>query len=72
MLSFFRAVEPVCRVICTAAYYDEYRRKYFPELLEKTKKLFGEKFYPDPKYQGELAEKANRLCKKYHIKNRIA
>ncbi len=37
MLSFFRAVEPVCRVICTAAYYDEYRRKYFPELFDVAK-----------------------------------
>lgn len=56
---------------CKTVYYKTVE-KYLPELLERTKKLFGEKFYPDPKYQRELAEKANRLCKKYHINNRIA
>ena len=56
---------------CKTVYYKTLE-KYFPELLEKTKKLFGEKFYPYPKYQRELAEKANRLCRKYNIKNRIA
>lgn len=56
---------------CKTVYYKTIE-KHFPEVLEKTKKLFGDKFYPNPKYQRELAEKANRLCKKYEIKNRIA
>ncbi len=34
-----RAAEPVCRVICTAAYFEEYRRKYFPELFEAPAQL---------------------------------
>ncbi len=55
---------------CKTVYFKTIE-KHFPELLEKTKKIFGDKFYPNTKYQRELNERANRLCKKYEIKNRI-
>jgi hypothetical protein len=55
---------------CKTVYYKTLE-KHFPELLEKTKKLFGNNFYPHQKYQKKLALRANKLCKKYEIKNRI-
>lgn len=55
---------------CKPVYYNTLR-KHFPELLEKTKLLFGNNFYPNQKYQKELTERANEICKKYEIKNRI-
>ena len=55
---------------CKTVYYNTLQ-KHFPELLEKTKKLFGNNFYPYPKYQRKLTLRANELCKKYEIKNRI-
>jgi DNA repair photolyase len=55
---------------CKTAYYKVIERN-FPEILEKTKRLFGNKFYPTSKYQKDLAERANKICKKYEIKNRI-
>jgi len=55
---------------CKTVYYKAIE-KHFPEFLEKTKKLFGEKFHPDPKYQRELKERADRLSEKYDIRNRL-
>lgn len=55
---------------CKTVYYKTLE-KHFPEFLEKTKKLFGQNFYPNPKYQRKLTERANAICKKYEIKNRI-
>ena len=55
---------------CKTVYY-KLIEKNFPEILEKTKQLFGDKFYPAPKYQKDLAERANKICKKYEIKNRF-
>jgi DNA repair photolyase len=55
---------------CKTVYYKTLE-KHFPELLERTKKLFGQNFYPNPKYQRKLAERADAICKKYEIKNRI-
>jgi DNA repair photolyase len=54
---------------CKTVYYKTLE-KHFPELLDKTKKLFGKNFYPDQKYQRKLTERANKLCEKYEIKNR--
>lgn len=56
---------------CKTVYYKTIE-KHYPELLDKTKKLFGKNFYPDPKYQRKLTERANAICKKYEIKTRIA
>lgn len=55
---------------CKTVYYKVLERN-FPEILEKTKRLFGNNFYPTSKYQRNLAERADRICKKYEIKNRI-
>ncbi|MEN6294448.1 MAG: radical SAM protein [Methanobacterium sp.] len=55
---------------CKTVYYKIIERN-FPEILEKTKRLFGDNFYPTSKYQRDLAERADRICKKYEIKNRF-
>ncbi len=55
---------------CGPAYYKVLERN-FPELVEKTKRLFGKNFYPSSKYQRDLAERSDKICKKYYIKNRI-
>ena len=55
---------------CKTVYYNTLQ-KHFPELLEPTRKLFGKNFYPNSKYQIELATRANEICKKKKIKNRI-
>ncbi len=55
---------------CKTVYYKTLE-KHFPEFLDKTKRLFGNNFYPNQNYQRELAEKAKRICKKYEIKDRI-
>ena len=55
---------------CGPVYYKVLERN-FPELVEKTKRLFGKNFYPTSKYQRDLAERADKICKKYEIKNRI-
>ncbi len=55
---------------CGSVYYKVLERN-FPELVEKTKHLFGKNFYPTSKYQRDLAERTDRICKKYEIKNRI-
>ncbi|MGZ7108176.1 MAG: radical SAM protein [Methanobacterium sp.] len=53
---------------CKTVYYKTIE-KHFPELLEKTKMLFGKNHYPDPKYQRKLAQRTNKICKEYEIKN---
>ncbi len=55
---------------CKTTYYKLIERN-FPEILEKTKRLFGNNFYPAPKYQKDLAERSAKICKRYEIKNRI-
>ncbi len=55
---------------CKTVYYKTIE-KHFPELLDKTKLLFGKKFYPNQKYQKILAQRAEKICKKYEIKNTI-
>lgn len=55
---------------CGPVYYKTLEKK-LPELVEKTKKLFGNNFYPSKKYQRKIKERADRICKKYEIKNRI-
>lgn len=55
---------------CGPVYY-KVLEKNFPEIVEKTKRLFGNNFYPTQKYQRDLKERADRICKKYDIKNRI-
>ena len=55
---------------CKTVYYKIIERN-FPEILEKTKRLFGDKFYPTSKYQKDLAQRADKICKKYEIKNRF-
>jgi DNA repair photolyase len=55
---------------CKTVYYKTIET-HFPELLDKTKMLFGKKFYPNLKYQKILAERTEKICNKYRIKNTI-
>ena len=45
--------------------------RYDASLLPKYQKLYGENFYTSFAYQNEIKEKADRLCAKYKIRNRI-
>ncbi len=52
---------------CKTLYYKTIK-KHFPEILEKTKMLFGKNHYPNPKYQRKLAQRTNKICNEYEIK----
>jgi DNA repair photolyase len=51
--------------------YYKFLQRYDPSLLPKYQKLYGENFYTSFAYQNELKAKADRLCAKYNIRNRI-
>ncbi len=51
--------------------YYKFLQRYKPELVEKYDLLFGDKFYAPWKYHDELKSKADLLCRKYNIRNRI-
>lgn len=55
---------------CKVRYY-KILEEYFPEILEKTKRLFKESFSPPREYQMSLHKRSERICKKYGVKNRI-
>lgn len=45
--------------------------EHFPELVPKTKAIFGNNFYPSNKYQRELHQKLVKLLDKHQMRNRI-
>ena len=45
--------------------------EYFPHLLSKYKKLYGDNYIPNKKYILELNSKMDKYCKKYEISNKI-
>lgn len=55
---------------CKVRYFDALE-KHFPELVGKTKKLFGGSFAPPEKYQHDLAKLAEKLAAKHGIKTGI-
>jgi len=55
---------------CKTLYYRALE-KHFPELVEKTKNLFGNKFYPPSSYQKRLDEIAREYCRKYGLRYRM-
>lgn len=55
---------------CKTRYY-EVLKEHFPELVPKTKAIFGNSFAPSRKYQQELHQRFVRLCQKYQIRNKI-
>ena len=55
---------------CKVRYFD-ILEKHFPELIPKTRKLFGNSFAPSRAYQHDLAVLAEKLARKHHIRTRI-
>ena len=55
---------------CKTRYY-KVLGEYFPELVPKTKAIFGNSFAPSKKYQRELYQKLVKLLDKYQIRNRV-
>lgn len=55
---------------CKTRYY-EVLEEHFPELMSKTKEVFGNSFAPSRKYQQELHKRFVKLCQKYQIRNKI-
>ncbi|NJO25975.1 MAG: hypothetical protein HC867_09760 [Bacteroidia bacterium] len=51
--------------------YYKFLKKHYPSFIEEYNKLYGDKFYTPFSYQHQLKEKANRICKKYEIRNSI-
>lgn len=49
----------------------KFLKRYDNSLLPKYQQLYGSNFYTSFSYQNQLKEKAERLCKKYTIRNRI-
>lgn len=49
----------------------KFLERYDASLLPQYQQLYGENFYTPFKFQDQLKEKANRLCKKYKIRNSI-
>ena len=55
---------------CKVRYFDALK-KHFPELIPKTKKLFGNSFAPSRTYQHDLAVLTIKLAKKHDIRTGI-
>ena len=55
---------------CKTRYY-HVLEEYFPELVLKTRDLFGNSFAPSRKYQHMLHQRVIKLCKKHQIRNKV-
>jgi len=55
---------------CKTRYY-QVLDKHYPELIPKTRSLFGNSFAPSGEYQQSLHKKVVKLSKKYNIRNSI-
>lgn len=55
---------------CKTLYY-RFLEEYYPELVPKYKKLYGNFWAPSNQYQKRLEEISRRLCEKYGVKNGI-
>ena len=51
--------------------YYKFLERYRPELISKYNDLYGDKFYTPRYYQDKLKQRADKLCLKYKIRNRI-
>lgn len=49
----------------------KFLERYDASLLPTYQQLYGSNFYVSFQYQNQLKERANRLCKKYNIRNSI-
>jgi DNA repair photolyase len=55
---------------CKTRYY-EVLEEHFPELVPKTRAIFGKSSAPSHKYQKQLYQRFLGLCRKYSIRNKI-
>jgi DNA repair photolyase len=51
--------------------YLKFLRNNYPGLLEKYEKMYRSVYYPSWRYQQQVKKRADMLCEKYKIKNRI-
>ncbi|HEY6976462.1 MAG TPA: radical SAM protein, partial [Chitinophagaceae bacterium] len=51
--------------------YYKFLGRYQPELIKKYDELYNGNFYAPYQYQNDLKKRADRLCRKYNITNRI-
>ncbi|MGC4035042.1 MAG: radical SAM protein [Chitinophagaceae bacterium] len=51
--------------------YYNFLQRYNPELIKKYDDLYRDKFYTPRSYQDQLKKRADKLCVKYKIRNRI-
>ncbi|HEY6976283.1 MAG TPA: hypothetical protein VH396_08330, partial [Chitinophagaceae bacterium] len=51
--------------------YYKFLGRYQPELVKKYDELYNGNFYASYQYQNDLKKRADRLCHKYNIRNRI-
>jgi len=51
--------------------YYKFLERYRPELIGKYNDLYGDRFYTPRYYQDKLKQRADKLCLKYKIRNRI-
>lgn len=49
----------------------KFLERYDASLLPKYRQIYGENFYVSFQYQNQLKERADKLCKKYNIRNSI-
>jgi DNA repair photolyase len=51
--------------------YYKFLEKHYPHLIRKYNDLYGDKFYTPRYYQEKLKQKADSICTRYQIRNRI-
>ena len=51
--------------------YYRFLNRHDPSLLPKYEQLYGSNFYAPFHYQDQLKERANKICRKYNIRNSI-
>ncbi|MBS1577324.1 MAG: radical SAM protein [Bacteroidetes bacterium] len=51
--------------------YYHFLKRYKPELISKYNQLYGDKFYTPRSYQDQLKQRADKICLRYGIRNRI-
>jgi DNA repair photolyase len=51
--------------------YYRFLERYKPNLVDKYNQLYGDKFYTPRYYQDQLKQRADKICLRYSIRNRI-
>ena len=51
--------------------YHKFLQRHYPDLIIEYDKIYAGNYFPPKKYQQQLKQKADALCKKYQIRNSI-